>query len=207
MVTLSTRMLTATIIGSAWPHAMAQTLSGGIVAGVSATSGFPNQTIVNSMPATVYTEYSSHAGDYLVGVMVEVRLPWNLSVEADGVYRPLNFKAVTSSVQPSNSFGNTVLSWDFPVLVKLRFPNAAFSPLRVTPLLEIGPSFRASGNRNDTAVSNHGATARVGVEIRARRLRLAPTLRYTRWASDNPASAFIPRSKQNQVEFLVGFSF
>jgi hypothetical protein len=137
MVTLSTRMLTATIIGSAWPHAMAQTLSGGIVAGVSATSGFPNQTIVNSMPATVYTEYSSHAGDYLVGVMVEVRLPWNLSVEADGVYRPLNFKAVTSSVQPSNSLGNTVLSWDFPVLVKLRFPNAAFSPLRVTPLLEI----------------------------------------------------------------------
>ena len=41
MVTLSTRMLTATIIGSAWPHAMAQTLSGGIVAGVSCDQRFP----------------------------------------------------------------------------------------------------------------------------------------------------------------------
>jgi uncharacterized membrane protein YphA (DoxX/SURF4 family) len=73
MIRPSTHILIAGIVASAWPHSMAQTFSVGIVAGVSATSGFPNQTIVYSTPTTLYSEYSSHAGDYLVGVMAEVQ--------------------------------------------------------------------------------------------------------------------------------------
>lgn len=59
--------------------AFAQPFSVGVVGGVNLTSGFPNETMANPAPvpamATVYTEHSSHAGDYLVGIMAEELVP------------------------------------------------------------------------------------------------------------------------------------
>ena len=207
MLRFSLGILIFLMLGFFPQSAQGQTFSAGVVAGVSLTSGFPNETIVIPGPTALHTSYSSRAGNYLVGGLFEIRLPWNLAVEADGIYRPLNFKASTSSVAQSASLNNTVLSWEFPMVLKRRFPIAAFSGLRLAPLVEVGPSFRASGNRNDTALSTYGVTAGAGVEMRAGRARLAPTLRYTRWASDSVARPGIPRSTRNQAEFLVGFSF
>ena len=73
---------------------------------------------------------------------------------------------------------NTVVTWQFPVLVKYKFPLG-----RLSPFLEGGPSFRSAGNLNRSDPSHVGVSAGVGVEAQWRRLRIAPRVRYTRWAA------------------------
>jgi hypothetical protein len=189
----------------------AQRFSLGIVAGGSITSGFPNETIVtpptSQVPQTTYTFHSSDAGNYLIGAMAEIRLPLNLAVEADGIYRPLNFKSYISSVPPgsaSSAPSNTVLTWQFPVLLKYR--AHALAP-NLRPIFEMGPSFRVASNLNDTSPANHGITAGTGLEVRVLMLRMAPVFRYTRWAQDRTSALLPPRANPNQVEVVVGLSF
>jgi hypothetical protein len=138
---------------------------------------------------------------------VEIRLPLNLAVEADGIYRPLNFRSYISSVPPGNASSapsNTVVTWQFPVLFKYRAPALA---LNLRPIFEVGPSFRVASNLNDTSPSNHGITAGGGLEAPVRMLRIAPVFRYTRWAQDRVTALLPPRSSPNQVEAVVGLSF
>ena len=185
----------------------AQQFSLGILGGGSATSGFPNQTFASTLPGqpgTVFTTSSSDAGDYLVGGIVEVRLPKHLSIEADGIYRPLNFRNFTSSVPPGSGPSNTVVTWEFPVLLKGRFVRIPVLP-SAEAFAEVGPSFRLAYNLNDTRPSNRGATGGLGIETILGPLSVSPALRYTRWGADSAASIlYVPRTTPNQVETLVG---
>jgi hypothetical protein len=205
-ILLQTLLVPTALVLSIRP-ARAQQFSLGILGGVSATSGFPNRTFASTAPelqGTVFTTSSSDAGDYLVGGMVEVRLPKHLSIEADGIYRPLNFRNFTSSVGPGSAPSNTVLTWEFPVLLKDRFLRIPVLP-RAGAFAEVGPSFRLASNRNDTRPSNRGATGGLGVETILGPLSVAPTLRYTRWGADPAASIpYVPRTTPNQVETLIG---
>jgi hypothetical protein len=70
--------------------------------------------------------------------------------------------------------------------------------------VEIGPSFRSSGNLNGTVPSSYGGTFGLGIEAHARKLKLAPVLRYTHWAGEG---LYEPHTKRNQMELLVGLSF
>lgn len=180
-------------------------LTFGVVAGVSPTAGFPNNTLALNGTPPLYTQFSSRGAGYLVGVMAELPLPRSLAVEVDGIYHPLNFKAATSSVLPLTSLSNTVLAWNIPVLAKYRAKSR--SGLGLFPFVEAGPSFRFSGNQNDTALSRVGTTAGVGAEIKKGRWRFAPTVRYTRWSRDRPLQPSIPRSNPNQIEVLLTASF
>ena len=207
-ILLQTILVPTTLVLSIAP-AGAQQFSLGILGGGSATSGFPNQTFASTMPGlqgTVFTTSSSDAGDYLVGGMVEVRLPKHLSIEADGIYRPLNFRNFTSSVTPESGSApsNTVLTWEFPVLLKGRFVRIPVLPV-AKAFAEVGPSFRLASNRNDTRPSNRGATGGLGVETILGPLSVSPALRYTRWGADPAASIpYVPRTSPNQVETLIG---
>lgn len=154
----------------------------GAVAGVSLTGDFGGQSSSRGYPA---------------GLMVELELPRHLAVEADGLYRRLHF-----SGRP-----DVVLTWEVPLLLKYRFTTP-----HVTPFLALGPSFRVTGNLNDSNPSHYGIAAGAGVETRLGRLKVAPTIRYTRWAGDSrpfPQFPNIPysRSIPNQAEALVGFFF
>ena len=203
---LQTILVPTALVLSIGP-ASAQQFSLGILGGGSATSGFPNQTFASTMPGpqgTVFTTSSSDAGDYLVGGMVEVRLPKHVSIEADGIYRPLNFRNFTSSVRPSSAPSNTVLTWELPVLLKGRFVRIPVLP-SAEAFAEAGPSFRLASNRNDTRPSDRGATGGLGMETILGPLSVSPALRYTRWAADPPASIpYLPRTAPNQVETLIG---
>ena len=193
--------------------ARAQQFSLGILGGGSVTSGFPNHTVASTIPGlqyglplTVFTTSSSDAGDYLVGAMLEARLTKHLSIEADGIYRPLNFRSSSSSIPagPGCAPSNTVLTWEFPVLLKGRFVRIPALP-SAGAFAEVGPSFRLASNRNDTRPSNRGATGGLGVETIFGPLSVSPTLRYTRWAADPAASTpYVPRTAPNQVETLIG---
>lgn len=165
-----------------------QSLSLGAVAGLSLTSGFPNSTTTTS---------DSH--NFILGPAVEVGLPFRLSVEGDALYRPLNFSTVALS-----SSRSTVMTWEFPVLAKYRFRLGPQNLLN--PFIEAGPSFRAAFNSNGTSPSNHGVTVGVGLRLDLKVLRFDPALRYTHWAADS-FTAIAPQTKQDQLEFVVGFSF
>ena len=185
---------------SAW----AQHLSFGVVGGVGLTDAFMNQTTGNSEAG--FHTYSD-TKDYLVGPSIEVRLPLNLAVEFDALYRPLHLTdAVYSFFNPhfDHTSQGTINTWEFPLLGKYHLPGHL-----IRPFLEAGPSFRHAGTNasllgNISPLSNHGFTAGGGGEIHLWKIRIAPEVRYTRWAADTYP---VPFSNVNQAELLVGLWF
>jgi hypothetical protein len=139
---------------------------------------------------------------YLAGLSTEIDLVGKLSLEVNGIYRPLNGKSDPIYGQAHFS----VLTWQIPVLAKYRWTRPGW-----IPFAEAGPSFRLAGNLNGYHPSHYGITAGVGVEHRTRGVRLSPVLRYTRWAAD--AAPFrnyqwdYSRTNPNSVELIFGISF
>jgi hypothetical protein len=187
--------------------AFAQHISVGIVGGVPFTGGISDFTTDNALLNEVEHSYSN-SNEFIIGPMVEVRLPLSLAIEVDALYRPVstatNVTVGTGSSQVTVTSSSTYSSWEFPVLGKYRFAL----PI-VSPYIEAGPSFRKTGSSLGYFSSN-GFTLGGGVEVKLLRLRIAPEIRYTHWGSDSvpPVNAsFFAPSNQNQAEFLVGFSF
>ena len=89
-----------------------------------------------------------------------------------------------------------MLKWNLP------------SPLiwgRVRAFLEGGPAFRTSQDDEGALPSQFGLTAGVGAAILFGKLRVAPTIRYTRWDKD----AKFPNypTKADQLEFLTSVAW
>ncbi len=181
-----------TLVG---PSAFGQKISLGAIVGLGLGRDFRPET-----GATFVQVPESNSP--IIGALVEVGLPRNLSFEVNGLYRSLH--ATDIPVDESGEGRRlrfATLTWEFPVLLKYRFRVS-----RVKPFAEIGPSFRAIGNVSIAPPSHHGVTAGVGVELRLGRIRISPVFRYSRWAGDgaNPVGA---HSFQNQAQVLVGISY
>lgn len=163
----------------------------GLIAGVPITNDF-HQPSPDSPP---YTGAAMRFADFrsTAGLLGEVELTNRLSLEVNALYRRLHFETGPE----------VVVTWQIPVLAKYGFGDG-----RVRPFVEVGPSFRLTGNLNNADPGHYGITAGTGAEARWRRLRFSPTLRYTRWTEDKWANvdpqAF---TRRDQVELLVGFSF
>jgi len=100
----------------------------------------------------------------------------------------------------------TVLTWQFPVLAKYGWGRS-----RWTPFAEGGPSFRLAGNLNGYNPSHYGITLGSGMETRTHGIRLAPALRYTRWAQDasryrTPSGVQLDYSRTNAKAVELVFS-
>jgi hypothetical protein len=196
-----------TILLIAGPTLSAQHISVGIVAGVPFTGGLSDFTTPSSVLNQVTHTYSN-SHQYIVGPMLEVRLPFSLAIEADALYRPVNAATnvivTTGTSQVTLQSSTNAATWEFPVLGKYRFAL----PI-VKPYVEAGPSFRKTGS-GLSWFSDKGFTLGGGIEVQVLKLRIAPELRYTHWGSDSPppiSASFFAPSNQNQAEFLVGFSF
>ena len=181
-------------------------LSIGVKGGVGITDAISDKTFLG---VDTLTHVFSSSKDYVVGPMIELRLPWHLGIELDALYRPLHLTNTTRIAVGQGTtitLNGTANSWEFPVLAKYRFLGGP-----VKPYIEAGPSFRAVRRftLGNPTLSNAGFTAGGGIELGLLRLKVAPELRYTRWASDsNPGAVFAtPVSNVNQAEFLVGISF
>jgi hypothetical protein len=184
-------------------------LSFGIVGGAGLSEDFRNDAygfiiLPDGSTQTIQSRFYSTSKDYIVGPMVELRLPARLSLEADALYRPLNF--TSAGVEPDGSLNgispSTVVTWQFPVLLKYRFSWRVLKPFA-----EIGPSFRSAGNLNGSAPSHYGSSIGLGVEAKTWKLRVAPVVRYTRWAADGKLYGMQARIVRDQFELLVGISF
>ena len=188
------------------PEPSVRRISFGLVTGGTLTSDVGQESIaIFAIPSgaleTEHTRFFSTHKDYIVGAMVEFGLPWRMALEIDGLYRPMNFtSAVVLPNEPLNSASpNTIVTWEFPVLAKYKFPMH-----KLKPLIEVGPSFRSSGNLNGSAPSSYGGTFGLGVEAHVWKVKLTPVIRYTHWAGEG---RYEPHTKRNQAEALVGISY
>ncbi len=181
--------------------APAQTLSFGIVGGASLTPDFKNRFSSEGppLPPLVQTDYSAPER-YIAGGMLELKLPQNWSIEVDALFHPLRFdenhyaNGTLFNVQPL-----PVVTWEFPALAKYRFRGGSWRPF-----LEAGPSFRTAGNLNGTNPSHYGLALGAGAETRLGRFRIAPELRYIRWAGDTALGQ--PATHSDQLELLTSLS-
>jgi hypothetical protein len=145
----------------------AQPFSLGLIGGASLTEDFQN---FNRDVGYGYTSLAySTPYRWMAGGTAEARLPFHLSLEVDGMFHELEFstQVLGNGLKPY-LVPNHVVTWEFPVLVKYRFPlPAQFSTWsRVKPFIDAGPAFRSAGNLSWTSPSNHGVAAGLGMEVR-----------------------------------------
>ena len=155
-------------------------------------------------------EHLPGSRSFILGGLLEVQLTGNFAVEADILHRPLSdiiaytlFPASGPSVTTTNKFlaANT---WEFPVMLKWNLPSPARWG-RVRPFLVGGPAFRTSQDDSAVLPSQYGMAAGVGAAIHFGRLRVAPTIRYTRWKKETHFPPY--PSKADQVEFLTSVAW
>ena len=91
------------------------------------------------------------------------------------------------------------------MLGKYRLHWARLDASKFEPFVEVGPSFRSTGNLNANP-SHYGVAAGVGVDTYWKGFDIAPVLRYTRWAHD-PNEYGAAESKSDQLELLVAISW
>ena len=159
--------------------------------GVPATDAYEVFPFPN--PGTIFTAQQPR---YTVGPYVELRLPARMSIELDALYRNYDFVPPGGAVSAS--------SWEFPVVVKHKFPV----PL-VKPYFGAGVSFSRLSDVPNLSVdhnSNYGIVAEGGVEFNLLLLKVSPEIRYTGWVFRNFNSDLL-QTKRNQLAVLVGFGF
>lgn len=163
---------------------------------------------------------------YTIGPVLELNLPFRLSVEFDALYKPLEYGSNVESISPDGrtltSMRTTGSSWQFPLLLKYRltggllrpYLGAGFAFHRLSGLKQLtgragDPSpVESSEPRELIDSSGMGAVLGGGLELRVPFIRLSSEIRYTRWGSMNFRSvAGDFRSHANQAEFLLGITF
>jgi hypothetical protein len=177
----------------------AQPVVAGLKIGVPFTEAFQNQP-----GPTVVGVPTASSNSYTLGPYIEVRLPLNLSIEADALYRGLKFSAVLPSVMVLSSVSGTSGQWDFPIVAKYKFLKG---PVR--PYVEGGLDFSHISDIPNFVTANHnsnfGIALGAGVEIHALVLRISPEIRYEGDALRSFTG--LVNSNRNQLSFLVGIGF
>jgi hypothetical protein len=157
---------------------------------------------------------------YTVGPTIEIKLPWAVRLEVDGLYKHVREDAYGGPFPTSNYTFNTSHAniWEIPMLLKHRFGKRALSPYAAVggALRHIGdvredflsvpdfpgyPSQMTHFTRSPDPSLMSGWVVAGGVSVRTRFIRIEPELRFTHWTS----SHFLATTEQ--VEFLVGFTF
>jgi hypothetical protein len=193
--------------------ASGQRLYWGVIGGTGLTPDFPSYE--TSGPADIYGNPAYHfehlpgPHSFILGGLLEVRLTSSFAIEADVLHRPLPL-IISNTIFPSSGPSVTTTdkfvpnTWEFPLMLKWNLP----SPLvwgRVRPFIEGGPAFRTSQDDASTLPSQFGVTAGVGAAIHFGKLRVAPTIRYTRWEKDAGFPIF--PTKPDQLEFLTSVAW
>jgi hypothetical protein len=199
----------------------AQSFHFGVTGGVPLNEYFRTGSI-KQLGSDTYVSDTKH---YTFGPTVELRLPWRLGVQADLLYKRLNFDEARSLPGASTNSSTTANSWEVPVTGKYRFPH----PRVAAPYVRAGASFRKiTGVRQNSLVhmvtyppstlttstdapselrntSTTGLVLGAGLDLKLLFLHLTPELRYTRWGANLfENSNGLLSSRRNQTELLVG---
>ncbi|HEY7304147.1 MAG TPA: hypothetical protein VH601_08545 [Bryobacteraceae bacterium] len=164
----------------------------GVKGGVPFTDILKLEDIITT-PATVL----NRSTDYLIGPVVELRIPFGFAFEVDGIYRSAEYHLTTNDITIDAH------SWEIPYLAKFRFPI----PL-LKPFVSAGGAYRSFTDLPGNIVTpTHNAfVLGGGLELRISRLRLSGELRWLRW-NNPPDNGNVVRLDQNQGEVLFGLVF
>ena len=149
---------------------------------------------------------------FTFGGMANLNLPGGIAIEANALYKRLGFRVDSTSSVGGRLEDSRFNSWEFPILLK-SYPLGR-NPL-VHPFLSAGVNIRATsgefiglGRSRETTT---GLVLAAGVRNGPGRIKLAPEIRYTRWANRPPVlsgpDGIDARLNGNQLEVLVGLTF
>ena len=169
--------------------------------------------------------FNSNTKRYIVGPTVELRLPFGLGIELDALYRRLDYTSSGNLVDVFISGNTTGNAWEFPLLVKYRFPSKIVRPyvdagvawdtlsgLTQTVTQTLFPTRTTTTTTSNPAELNkntvRGFVTGVGLDVKVLFIHLSPEIRYTRWGAQHFLSSNGGlQSNQNQAEFLLGITF
>jgi hypothetical protein len=185
--------------------------------GVGIKGGLPLTDLFDSESSAVNTDTKR----YILGPMVELRLPAGFAIEVDALYSQANFSSVLGAAGSVITAPFNTDSWEFPILLKKKFGGADAVAASVRPYIGAGASFRRlsglsnigsfiTGNQSgEVDRNNTGFVVGGGLEVRALFIRIAPELRFTYWGTDHftQGLANIFKTNKAQGQFLVGFYF
>ena len=165
--------------------------------------------------------YFTTTNRFIGGVTAELHLPFGLGLEADALYRHVNYQENSSTTASSTAASD----FEFPLLGKYRFPMIKV----VHPFVDAGLAFDSlagvkqeiatviNGIASTSSTSNpselHNSTTRGfviggGIDIHFLMIHILPEIRYTRWGAQQffNVNALL-HSNANQGEFLLGITF
>ena len=177
--------------------------------------GVPLTNFFNTVGSSNFT-FNATTDRYIAGPTAELHLPLGLGVEVDALYRHMSYtgNGLIGSITSSNVNSG---DWEFPVLLKYRFPMKIVRPyfdggVAWDKLFGLTDSVKDSIASQSPSVTVKNATTGIvlggGIDIHVVKIHIMPELRYTRWGSAqfvDPTGLL--SSTKNQAEFLVGITF
>ncbi|HWB82990.1 MAG TPA: outer membrane beta-barrel protein [Bryobacteraceae bacterium] len=166
--------------------------------------------------------FNSTTNRYIIGPTAELRLPFGLGVEVDALYRHMSFEGSGTIQNAIQNISTSTGVWEFPLLVKYRFPMPIARPfvnagVAWDSLSGVKHSFSELGGSNTTTTSSNpqlhhsttiGYVVGAGLDVHAIFLHVSPEIRYTRWTSEHFLDPNgLLHSNRNQAEFLLGITF
>jgi len=147
-----------------------------------------------------------------LGGMASLNLPMGFAIEGNALYKRLGFRINTNSILGGQIADSRFNSWEFPVVLKA-YPLGR-NPL-VQPFFSAGFSVRVTsgevlglGRNRETST---GLVLAAGLRNGPGRIKVAPEIRYTRWADRSVAltgpGGPLARLNANQLEVLLGLTF
>lgn len=129
---------------------------------------------------------------FLFGPTVELSLPAGVGVSLDALYRRY-------STEANGSNGKGGGQWEFPVMLRYKFPGILFRPF-----IGAGPMFyKVTGL--PTLGDTKGFAMGGGVVIKAPIVKISPEIRYQRRFDSKLIGTL--QQNQNQLDLIVGFTF
>lgn len=197
----------------------AQPLAIGIKAGGRLTNDVDGWAVSESRP-------------YVLGPMVQLKLPLGFAVEADALYNRFGYSSTASDILGGYTIDRVrANSWQFPILLRHRLPL----PLPLArPYFTVGYAAQYTGtathrvtgatadyytgnftpysaNYTENYAANSGLVAGGGIEVGAGHWRVAPEVRYIRWKdplfSYYGSRGYYVVAPQNEVQLLVGITW
>jgi hypothetical protein len=166
---------------------------------------------------------------YDVGPIIEIGITHGFAVEFDALYHRQGFFSAFYHDTVYYTSRERDNSWELPLLLKykLQFPvlhpfaEAGVAPRTIsgrvvstgqTDLFGLGPPSPFGPSVPLSYSPSVGFVAGGGLQFNLGRLRLAPQVRYTRWATAPVGGLYFSlgstySSNQNQIEVLVGISW
>lgn len=181
------------LAGSAFSQHLDFGFDAGVKGGVPFTDVLESAGVINTSNLSL-----KRTNDYLIGPVVELRIPFGFAFEVDGLYRGTEYQTIQNNVTTTLD----AHAWEIPYLVKFRFPI----PL-LKPFISGGGAYRTFTNLQPAVTPTHNAFVLAGgLELRISRLRLSGEARWLHWDAP-PSNGNAVRLAQNQGEVLFGFVF